>query len=243
MRILLSCILLLAAQDAPREKKKEHFMGWGKIEQSPPMGQPHPAYWFVPDGKGSPMFLADDDDVKAGIGDRVWILGTVRDDRLYVGEHERLPKALKEIPTGERKKSIVVELSQVRAWCDHMPNQIPGQLNQHLDLRVILRNRTDKDLKVSIGRVFVSFDRKKEGAVLEGMSFVDWKKPKDLVTSVTLPPKKALSGMKNISPELKARRAAYKEDMHGKKIFVLLVFEAGGERIFVRNDGAIKSNP
>ena len=165
-------------------------------------------------------------------GQRAWVRGERTKAGLHVLDIETFEHARAEdISTLSRRSGHVeVRLGEVHAWCDHMPGRDEERSqNRHLIASLTLK-RTPKSTSkrapsVTLKRAFVSFQKDDEGRLVD----------------LSLRGKSGLgTGQKQIT--LKADEVpvqlrgdgVFPEDMHSKTLFLLLVFEVGGKREFVR---------
>ena len=127
---------------------------------------------------------------------------------------------------------FTAHLTNVNAWCDHMPKIGKPGGRQHMIASVTLKNKSKGPLEVKLARVSISFDPAAEGAPVTGVSV---RKPDGLPsgkTSVSLTP----------GGEVKVDfmgGSLFPEGKHDQTIYLTLVLTAGRDRLVVRGSGRV----
>ena len=165
---------------------------------------------------------------------RAWVKGQLVNQVLQVSEYVLFPEKSPELtPAKAQTASLETHLVQVSPWCDHMPAPgAAGVSRQHLVLKTRLTNKTDKPLKVSLARLFVSLDAKSEGVPMAGLSIRGRDGLGTTLTDIVLDP----AGFLTIEWR---GEGLYPEGSHDKTVSVLLQLSANGENLFVRGAGAV----
>jgi len=157
--------------------------------------------------------------------------GVVGRFRVYA---RRMPAATgaADIPTRASAGALTAELTQVYAWCDHMPSW-PEQRRQYLVLHTVLTNTSDAPLEVRLDRAYLSFDASQLGTPTDGVSVMSPHGPPSGEKVVVLQPGE--------SRAVRFRgNGLYPEDSHGKRLYVTLEFSAAGQTARVRNSDIVK---
>ncbi len=180
---------------------------------------------FVPDGRKEAVKL----ETKETFEGRVWIKGTLNKGVLNVAGFERLPKQLGK---GAEGKAFAATITEVYPWCDHMPSVGKPPKRQYLIVSLKLTNRTNKALEVDLARTLFSFDAATEGASVEGLSV---RGDSGMGTGET---KIKLGAGEEKALQLRGD-GLYPEGSEGKTLHVTLVLAGGGDRLIVRDGGAV----
>ena len=137
------------------------------------------------------------------------------------------------IPPAATAGALSVSISQVYAWCDHMPGMWPEPDNrEYLIVSTVLRNNSDQPLEVRLDQAFISFDEGQLGTPTDGISIKDPSGPPSGGKTVVLQPGESRA-------VIFRGNGVYPEGRHDQRLFVTLQFTAGDATVAVRGSAVV----
>jgi hypothetical protein len=137
------------------------------------------------------------------------------------------------IPASTSAGALTATITNVYAWCDHMPGFWPEPDNrEYLLVTTVLRNTSDQPIEVRLNQAFISFDENELGTATDGLSVKSPSGPPSGVKTVILQPGESRTVVFR-------GNGVYPEGRHGQRLYVTLQFTAGDATLAVRGSAVV----